>query len=88
MATKMSGHETDPIKYIRIHTAQASIKDVQTTREAFSPPKQNIQTSKHDISLFFIFLWIIFVLLDPNPLTLLDLNPIRIRNTATMSLCF
>jgi hypothetical protein len=50
----------------------ASIKDVLTTEEAFSPQKRTSSTSKHENSEFFIlFLWVIFVLLDPDtdPLT-------------------
>ncbi len=36
-------------------------------REAFSPQKRTSSTSKHEISYFFIFLWVIFALLDPDP---------------------
>jgi hypothetical protein len=41
------------------------MKDVQATEEAFSPQKRTSNTSKHGISEFFLFLWVIFALLDP-----------------------
>jgi hypothetical protein len=47
----------------------ASLKDVQATGEAFSPQKRTSSTLKHESSLFFLFLWVIFALPDPDPLT-------------------
>jgi len=43
----------------------ASIKDVQVTKEAFSYQKRISSTSKHEISYFFLLLWVLFALLDP-----------------------
>ena len=60
---------------------QASTKDVQATGEAFRPQKRTSSTSKHEICSLFLFLWVIFALLvpDPDPLTLLNPDPVRIR---------
>jgi hypothetical protein len=47
---------------------------------------KNYNTSKHEFFNFFLLLWVIFVLLDPDPDRLTRLNPdpmgirIRIRN--------
>jgi hypothetical protein len=38
----------------------ASIKDVQVTEEAVSSQKRISSTSKHEISYFFLLLWVIF----------------------------
>jgi hypothetical protein len=46
---------------------QASIKDAQAIGEAFSPQKRTSSTSKHKTSVFFLFFWVIFALLDPDP---------------------
>ncbi len=46
---------------------KASEKDVQATGEAFSPQKRTARISKHEIYLLFLFLWVIFALLDPDP---------------------
>ncbi len=43
------------------------IKDVQATGEAFSSQKRTSSTSENEISQHFIFLWVIFALLDPDP---------------------
>jgi hypothetical protein len=43
-----------------------SIKDAQATGEAVQPSKENIQHFK-TILFFFLFLWVIFALLDPDP---------------------
>ncbi len=51
----------------------ASIKGAQVTKEAFSSQKRTSSTAKHEIS-YFLLLWVIFALLDPDPLR------IRIRN--------
>jgi hypothetical protein len=48
------------------------MKDVQATGEAFSPQKRTSSTSK---PIFFLFLWVIFALLDPDP----EAFPMRIR---------
>jgi len=36
------------------------MKDVQATGEAFSPQKRTPSPSKHEISILFLFLWVIF----------------------------
>ncbi len=46
---------------------QASIKYAQATGEGFRPQKRTSSTSKHDFLYFFIFLWVIFALLDSDP---------------------
>jgi hypothetical protein len=46
------------------------------TEEACSSQKRPSNTSKHE---FFLLLWVIFVLLDPDPLSRLNTDPIRIR---------
>jgi hypothetical protein len=46
---------------------QASIKNVQVTKEAFSSQKRPSNTSKHELYNFFLLLWVIFALLDPDP---------------------
>jgi hypothetical protein len=43
------------------------IKDARATEAAFSPQKRTSSISKHEISLLFLFLWVIFTLLDPDP---------------------
>jgi hypothetical protein len=35
--------------------------------EAFSPQKRTSSTSKHENSVLFLFLWVLFALLDPDP---------------------
>jgi hypothetical protein len=53
---------------ISILLSQGLHKDVQATGEAFSTQKRTSNTSKHDTdSLSSLFLWIIFVHLDPDP---------------------
>jgi hypothetical protein len=51
--------------------SKAFIKDFQATEEAFSPQKRTSSTSKQEISNCFLFLGVIFALLDPDtdPLT-------------------
>ncbi len=58
---------------------KASIKNVQVTEEAFSSQKKPSNTSKHELINFFLLLWVIFALLDPDPLTRINPDPIRIR---------
>ncbi len=41
--------------------------DARATEEALSPQKRTSSTSKHEILYFFLFLWVIFALLDPDP---------------------
>jgi hypothetical protein len=36
-------------------------------KKAFSPQKRTSNTSKHEISNFFLLLYVIFALLDPDP---------------------
>jgi hypothetical protein len=42
-------------------------KDVQDTEEAFNPKKRTSSSSKHEISLLFLFFWVIFALPGPDP---------------------
>ncbi len=51
---------------------EASIKDAQATGEAFGTQKRTASTSKHENSLLFSVLWVIFALLDPKPATQLN----------------
>jgi hypothetical protein len=51
-----------------IYLSLASIKDIQITKEACSSQKRTSSTSKHEISEFFILLWVIFALLDLDPI--------------------
>jgi hypothetical protein len=53
----------------------ASIKDAQATGKAFRPPKRTSSTSKHENSVLFLFLWVIFALLDPDPGTQINADP-------------
>jgi hypothetical protein len=46
---------------------QASLKDVQVTKEAFRSQKKTSSTSKHEIYQFFLLLRVIFGVLDPDP---------------------
>jgi hypothetical protein len=46
---------------------KASIKDAQTTREAFRSQNRTSSTSKHENSLLFLCLWVIYALLDTDP---------------------
>jgi hypothetical protein len=39
----------------------------KVTGEALSPQKRKSSTSKLEISSLFLFLWVIFALLDPDP---------------------
>jgi hypothetical protein len=70
----------------------ASIKDVQTKGEAFSPQKRTSNTSKHEITVSyfcgsFLLSWIRIRIPNPDQDPLNRLNPdpirIRIRNSAT-----
>jgi hypothetical protein len=42
------------------------IKDVQVTKEAVSFQKRTSSTLKHEISQFFLLLWVILTLLNPD----------------------
>jgi hypothetical protein len=53
----------------------------QATGETFSPQKRTSSISKKETDQLFLFLWVIFGLLDPDPGTPLNPDPIRIRNT-------
>jgi hypothetical protein len=44
----------------------SSIKNVQVTEEAFSSQKRPSNTSNHELQKFFLLLWVIFALLDPD----------------------
>ncbi len=53
---------------IPIYLSLVLQKDVQATEEAFSPQKRrNILHFIHEISYFFLLLWVFFALLDPDP---------------------
>jgi hypothetical protein len=47
--------------------AVCGYRDAQATGEAFSPQKRTSCTSKHENSLPFLCLLVIFALLDPDP---------------------
>ncbi len=66
---------------LRFTYPYASIKDAHFYKRSFQPSEENIQHMK--LLNFFLLLWVIFVLLDPDadPLTLLNTDHIRIRNT-------
>jgi hypothetical protein len=51
------------------------MKDAQAIGEAFSPQKRTSSTSKHENSVLFLFLWVIFALLDPDPATQTNADP-------------
>jgi hypothetical protein len=53
-----------------------SIKDAQATGKSFSPQKRTSSTSKHEIFYFILFLWIIFALLDPDPVAQINVDPV------------
>jgi hypothetical protein len=55
------------------------IRNVQVGEEAFSSQKRSSNTSKHELLKLLL---VIFALLDPDPLTRLNPDPIRIRNPA------
>jgi hypothetical protein len=54
------------LKKIAIYLYLGLYKGRPSTEEAFS--KENIHHFKHEISYFFLFLWVIYALLDPDPL--------------------
>ncbi len=60
---------------LQVSYPQAFIKNIQVTEEAFSSQKRTSSTSKHEISKFFLLLWVIFGLLDPNPIRIWIRNP-------------
>jgi hypothetical protein len=64
---------------MRDYFPSKQVKDVQVTEEAFGFQKRTSNTSKHDFFFKFLLLWVIFALLDPDPLTRLNPDPIRIR---------
>ncbi len=45
----------------------ASIKNVQAIWEAFSSQNRTYSMTKYKISQLFLFLWVIFAFLDPDP---------------------
>ncbi len=47
--------------------SQGLHKGLLATGEAFSPQMRTSMTSKHENSLLFLYLWVIFALLDPDP---------------------
>jgi hypothetical protein len=46
---------------------EAFIKDAQATGEAFSPQGEHPALKNMKILVFFLFLWVIFALRDPDP---------------------
>jgi hypothetical protein len=50
-----------------MHLSLASIQDVQVKEEAFSSQKRTSSTSNMIFLYFFLLLWVIFALLDPDP---------------------
>ncbi len=83
MAEYQSGSDPDPIriqgfdyqKFNKIYSLKqikyffyqkASIKDVQATEESSSSQKRTSSTNMKFLN-FSLFLWVIFVLLDPDP---------------------
>ncbi len=50
-------------------------------RKSLQPSKENIQHYKTWNFIFFLLLYVNFALLDPDPMTWLNPDPIRIRNT-------
>jgi hypothetical protein len=61
----------------------------ERSEEAFSSQKRPSNTSKHELLKKNLLLWVIFALLDPDPLTRLNPDPIRIRirNPAAKRCC-
>ncbi len=55
------------------------LKERPGTEEAFSSQRRPSNTSKHELKKIFLLLWVIFALLDPDILTQLNPDPIRIR---------
>jgi hypothetical protein len=51
---------------LRFTYPTAFIKEVQATGEAFGTQKRTSSNVKHEISSLFLFLWVIFALLDPD----------------------
>jgi hypothetical protein len=65
---------------------QASLKDAQTTGESFYPQKRTSSTSKHENSFqIFLFLWVIFALLDPDPATQINADPCGSGSTTLLT---
>jgi hypothetical protein len=55
-------------KLIFFLSKTACIKDFQAAGEAFSPQKRTASSSIHTISDLFLFSWVIFALLDSDPI--------------------
>jgi hypothetical protein len=77
-------------KKLKKYTAEKQNYNFQAKKEVFRPQKRTSSTSKkHEILSFFLILWVNLALLDPDtdPLTRLNMDPIRIRirNTALKS---
>jgi hypothetical protein len=51
-------------KKLQFTYPEAALQDVQAGAEAFSPQKRTSSTSKNEI--FYLFLWILFALIDPD----------------------
>jgi hypothetical protein len=52
---------------LRFTCPETFIKDVQVTEEAFSSQNRTSSTSNMKFLNFFLLLWVIFALLDPDP---------------------
>jgi hypothetical protein len=59
------------------------MKDVRAFREAFSHHKRTSSTLKQECLHFFLLLWVIFALLDPDPA---DHNQ-PVSGSITLALC-
>jgi hypothetical protein len=59
-----------------------SIKDVQATVAAVSPQRRTSFTAKHEIYSHFLFLRLIFAILDPDPVDLINADPCGTGSTA------
>jgi hypothetical protein len=57
------------ILYFLSQIAIFSSLGLPSYRRSLHPSKEKSRTSKHEISLLFIFLWVISALLDPDPAT-------------------
>jgi hypothetical protein len=60
---------------------KASLKEAQATGKAFNPRKRTSSTSKHEYSFRF-YISVNFALLDPDPATQINADPMRIYSPA------
>jgi hypothetical protein len=57
------------LKKIAIYSSQTSVKDVQATGKASALKREHPALQNMKFRNFFLFLWVIFAFLDPDPLT-------------------